>query len=37
MRAYIKPVFEAIELKTEERMAGSCGGWSTGSCPVPEE
>lgn len=37
MKNYIKPVFEAIELKTEERLAGSCGGWSTGSCPVPEE
>lgn len=37
MRTYIKPVFEAIELKTEERMAGSCTAWDGGSCPVPLE
>lgn len=37
MKSYIKPVLEAIELKTEERLAGSCGGWAVGSCPVPLE
>ncbi len=35
MKKYIKPVFESVELKSEERMAGSCfipSGYSEGHC-----
>ena len=35
MKEYIKPVFESIELKCEERMAGSCNipdGYTEGHC-----
>lgn len=37
MRTYIKPVFEAIELKAEERLAGSWCANNVGSCPIPME
>lgn len=37
MKEYVKPVFESIELKCEERMAGSCfipSGYNEGHCVV---
>lgn len=35
MKKYMKPVFECVELKCEERMAGSCyipSGYTEGHC-----
>lgn len=35
MKNYVKPVFECVELRNEERMAGSCyipDGYSEGHC-----
>lgn len=32
MKNYVKPVFECVELRMEERMAGSCAG-ATGNPP----
>lgn len=36
MKNYIKPVFEYVQLRTEERLAGSiCAVTPSGSCPIP--
>jgi len=37
MKKYIKPVFESVELRLDERMAGSCTPpppYTSGACPT---
>ena len=38
MKSYVKPQFSFIELRSEERLAGSGGGctFTTGTCGIPD-